>query len=167
MNRPSVLPSFLPCFNGPFSLYPVNFTAQTTPASESAKQRMSFVKLSIFGTSFEVRSFSYLKSVRRGLIGCRVCGIGWEGHDSICRPSTGRNGYVFSLAQSRSPPRSSLGELKDWTLTFSTYRSLWSRMVRLHFVVARIPMYYRSLNVVPPSIFSFIDPTSIFILLAP
>lgn len=90
---------------------------------------MSFVKLSIFGTSFEVRSFSCLKSVRRGLIRRCVCGIGWKGHDSICRPSTGWNGYVFSLTLSRLPLRFCLGEPEGWTLTFLTCRCLRSCMV--------------------------------------
>lgn len=101
------------------SILPISskFYCPNDSVSESAKQRMSFVKLSIFGTSFEVRSFFCSKSVGRGLIGCWVCRIGWEGYDSICRPSTCRNGYVFLLAKSRSPLRSSLGELEDCTLT--------------------------------------------------
>lgn len=88
---------FIPSPRRSSVLYPAIFSSAARPSSESAKQRMSFVKLSIFGTSFEVRSFSCLVWMERQLIGSWLSALGWEGHDSICRPSAGRNGYVSHM----------------------------------------------------------------------
>ena len=70
---------------------------------------MSFVKLSIFGTSFEVSTFGTSFIVDTHAEPPR------SGHYSLCRPSTSRNGYVNLLVSRNS------------YLTLS--RSLWPRLV--------------------------------------
>lgn len=58
---------------------------------------MSFVKLSIFGTSFEVRKLSNLHGARMLTIGIRS-----SGYDSLCRPPTSRYGRVYIFIDPRS-----------------------------------------------------------------
>jgi hypothetical protein len=79
--------------------------------------QMSFVKLSIFGTSFEVRISLHLFQL--------IYSDAVAGHNTLCRPSASRNGYVRQRSR-----------LPRFVLITGCSRCIRSRLVRLIFRVS-------------------------------